>query len=310
MYFVLSCLFHSFHLLANAKSLPQSWGVNLAQKTPITRKLWNQIYQIYSNISNEIKCEKKWKEQVGESHCHDCSAHLQQLRQFLRRVTEALLQRQLKRLHLGVVTRPLGSQRVTDIAGKSKEIKGINMKKSKNKRFCKRKAPSSQSTFSFKFVQDQSFASLWFCPGFFRSVSLFNPMFLFSVTSPHTLSSRRFSKSCRRSFRTTRTSLAVTRGQNRLVSFMPCYAILRPLSQNLRWLPGCFQFNACVSNAQAFSSDHEAPLVGKTLSHPWNTSEKDLVTIHIVSTTLFHYLCYSSYVTLQPFQYISIIPFR
>jgi tRNA U54 and U55 pseudouridine synthase Pus10 len=60
-------------------------------------------------------------EQVGESHCHDCSAHLQQLRQFLRRVTEALLQRQLKRLHLGVVTRPLGSQRVTDIA---REIKG------------------------------------------------------------------------------------------------------------------------------------------------------------------------------------------
>ena len=143
-------------------------------------------------------------------------------------------------------------------------------------------------------------------PCFFRSVSLFNPIFLFSVTSPHTLSSRRFSKSCRRSFRTTRTSLAVTRGQNRLVSFMPFYAILRPLSQNLRWLPGCFQFNACVSNAQAFSSDHEAPLVGKTLSHPWNTSEKDLVTIHLVSTTLFHYLCYSSYVTLQPSSTISI----
>ena len=112
----------------------------------------------------KLSAEKKWKEQVGESHGHDCSAHLQQLRQFLRRVTEALLQRQLKRLHLGVVTRPLGSQWVTDIA---REIKGINMKKSKNKRFCKRKAPSSQSTFSFKIVQDQSFASLWFCPGFF-----------------------------------------------------------------------------------------------------------------------------------------------
>lgn len=48
-------------------------------------------------------------EQIGESHCHDCS-HLQQLRQFLRRVTEALLQRQLKRLHLSVVTRLEGSQ--------------------------------------------------------------------------------------------------------------------------------------------------------------------------------------------------------
>ena len=71
--------------------------------------------------------------------------------------------------------------------------------------------------------------------------------------------------------------------QYRLVSLMPFYAV----SQNL-WWPGCFQFKGCVNNAHAFSSDHEAPLVGKTLSHPPNTSEKDFITSHNYTDRLYY----------------------
>ena len=47
--FVLSCSFHSFHLLANAKSLPESWGVNLAHL-----KDSNHSEMIKSNVSYYI----------------------------------------------------------------------------------------------------------------------------------------------------------------------------------------------------------------------------------------------------------------
>ena len=91
--------------------------------------------------------------------------------------------------------------------------------------------------------------------------------------------------------------------------------MLCPLSQNL-WWPGCFQFKGCVSNAQAFSSDHNAPLVGKTLSHPRNTSKKDLITSHNYTDRLYYtiwlfvlFLVYDSMCHFNNFNICQSFPF-